>query len=246
MAVSLSNIKKRPIPWAVFFKETNLKTAVFIDGAYFLKRFKYVFPQKDITNPQEVAKALFSMCLSHLADKNQEETELYRIFYYDCPPLMKKVHYPISKKCLDFSKTSTAIFKEAFINELKKKRKCALRLGRLQDLDGWILSSATIKKLLQGKIKFEDLNDDDFEYGIRQKQIDMKIGVDIASVAYKKQAQRIVLVAGDADFVPAAKLARREGVDFILDPMWKSISADLFEHIDGLKTYKRFAKSKKD
>jgi uncharacterized LabA/DUF88 family protein len=42
--------------------------------------------------------------------------------------------------------------------------------------------------------------------------------LDIASVAYKRQADQIVLVAGDADFVPAAKLARREGIDFILDP----------------------------
>ena len=37
--------------------------------------------------------------------------------------------------------------------------------------------------------------------------------------------------------MPAAKLARREGIDFILDPMWNAISPDLFEHIDGLKTY---------
>ena len=43
--------------------------------------------------------------------------------------------------------------------------------------------------------------------------------------------------SGDSDFVPAAKLARREGIDFILDPMWNPISSDLFEHIDGLKTY---------
>ena len=37
-------------------------------------------------------------------------------------------------------------------------------------------------------------------------------------MAYKKQADQLVLVAADADFVPAAKLARREGIDFILDP----------------------------
>lgn len=31
-------------------------------------------------------------------------------------------------------------------------------------------------------------------------------------------------------------LGRREGIDFILDPMWADIKADLFEHIDGLKS----------
>ena len=59
-------------------------------------------------------------------------------------------------------------------------------------------------------------------------------GPDIASMAYKKQVDQIILVAGDSDFVPAAKLARREGIDFILDPMWHSISDNLHEHIDGL------------
>ena len=65
----------------------------------------------------------------------------------------------------------------------------------------------------------------------------MRIGVDIASMAYKKQVNQIILIAGDSDFVPAAKLARREGIDFILDPMWANIQEDLFEHIDGLKSY---------
>ena len=69
-----------------------------------------------------------------------------------------------------------------------------------------------------------------------QKGVDMKIGLDIASLAYKKLGKRIVLVSGDSDFVPAAKLARKEGIDFILDPMWNKIHDNLYEHIDGLWT----------
>ena len=49
-------------------------------------------------------------------------------------------------------------------------------------------------------------------------------------------ATSIVLIAGDSDFVPAAKLARREGIDFILDPMWNPIHPSLNEHIDGLRS----------
>jgi uncharacterized LabA/DUF88 family protein len=71
---------------------------------------------------------------------------------------------------------------------------------------------------------------------LRQKGVDMRIGLDIASITLKRLASTIILVAGDADFVPAAKLARREGVQFILDPLWQSVSDDLFEHIDGLQT----------
>lgn len=64
----------------------------------------------------------------------------------------------------------------------------------------------------------------------------MRIGLDIATVTLKRQAAIVILVSGDADFVPAAKLARREGVQFILDPLWQDVSPDLFEHIDGLRS----------
>lgn len=64
----------------------------------------------------------------------------------------------------------------------------------------------------------------------------MRVGLDIASITLKRQANVIVLVAGDADFVPAAKLARREGVRFVLDPLWRNVSDDLLEHIDGLRS----------
>ena len=64
----------------------------------------------------------------------------------------------------------------------------------------------------------------------------MKIGLDIASLAYKKLVEHIVIITGDSDFVPAAKLARREGIDFILDNMGVDrISPDFLEHIDGLQ-----------
>ncbi len=65
----------------------------------------------------------------------------------------------------------------------------------------------------------------------------MKIGIDIATLAYKKLVDQIVLISGDSDFVPAAKLARREGIDFVLDSMGNHIADDLLEHIDGLQSY---------
>jgi len=86
---------------------------------------------------------------------------------------------------------------------------------------------------------WRDLGDTDVALGLRQKGVDMRIGLDITSITLKKQADTIVLVTGDSDFVPAAKLARREGVEFILDPMRQNVSDDLFEHIDGLTSVLR-------
>ena len=64
----------------------------------------------------------------------------------------------------------------------------------------------------------------------------MRIGLDIATITLKKQADTIILVSGDSDFEQAAKLARREGVTFILDPLWQNVSSDLLEHIDRLRS----------
>ena len=71
-----------------------------------------------------------------------------------------------------------------------------------------------------------ELTDTDFSPALRQKGVDMRIGLDIASITLKRQANVILLVAGDADFVPGAKLARREGVHFILDPLWQNVPED--------------------
>lgn len=110
----------------------------------------------------------------------------------------------------------------------------ALRLGYLKDSGDWKIKPSKVKELLKGKIQIKDLAEDDVVYELKQKSIDMKIGVDIASLSLKHFVDRIVLITGDADFVPAAKLARREGIDFILNPMKAHIDDSLFEHIDGL------------
>lgn len=124
-----------------------------------------------------------------------------------------------------------------FFDELKKKRKFAIRLGKLAEEQAhYTIKPQAVKKLCNGSLIFSDLQESDFCLEIDQKGVDMKIGLDIASMAYKKQVDQIVLISGDSDFVSAAKLARREGIDFILDPLGAPIKPDLFEHIDGLRT----------
>ncbi|MBR3467283.1 MAG: NYN domain-containing protein [Bacteroidales bacterium] len=180
---------------------------------------------------EEVAHAMYTMAHSHEGNNNI----LYRIFYYDCMPLEKKFHNPISKRVVDFSKTKECLFRKALFEELKKKRKVALRLGSVKENGQWQIYPAKVKELIKGDISVDDLTVNDVYLNIRQKSIDMKIGVDIASLSLKRFVDTIVLFSGDADFVPAAKLARREGVDFILDPMNANVDPQLFEHIDGMK-----------
>ena len=187
---------------------------------------------------EERAKELNAYCMAHLHDKDgNEERQLYRIFYYDCEPVGRRsVYHPLTKKNVDLDKSDTYTWTQTFLEELRKRRKFALRLGTLSNQIAYNLRPDVTRKLLAGTKQLEELTEDDFVFVAQQKGVDMRVGVDIASLAYKKQVDQIILIAGDSDFVPAAKLARREGVDFILDPMWADIKPDLFEHIDGLKS----------
>ncbi|NGZ26383.1 MAG: NYN domain-containing protein [Magnetococcales bacterium] len=161
---------------------------------------------------------------------------LYRCFYYNARPYVKKGHLPISHRAIDYAKSDEASFRLSLFDLLRRRANFAVRLGEVRRERGWILSEQAQKDLLERKRTVDSLADTDFIPGFRQKAVDMRIGVDITSISLKKQADTIILVAGDSDFVPAAKLARREGVRIILDPMWRSVESALFEHIDGLRS----------
>ena len=218
-----------------------MATAILIDGAYFIKRFRSLEPHNAL-NAQRVAETAVRWALAHLSQnrgRNKEikiRSDLYRIFFYDCPPVEKKMHQAFSRRSIDFAKSEEAKFRKELHEALRQKRKVALRLGHLSPEVSWTLKPEVIQKILKNQITFDELNDDCVALNVRQKGVDMRIGIDITSIALKKQATQIILIAGDSDFVPAAKLARREGVDFVLDPMWKNIPMSLNEHVDGIRS----------
>lgn len=210
-------------------------TAILVDGAFFIKRARYIFGPK---KPKTLADLLNKHCRMHLTPpKGKFQNHLYRIFFYDCPPLSKKVYHPFLQKQIDLSKSPNSKWRLALHEELKRVRKTALRLGHIDDVNvTWTISYDKIKALCAHKMEWSELTEQDFSMNVKQKGVDMRIGIDITSLALKKQVTQIILISGDSDFVPAAKFARREGIDFILDPMWAPIKPDLYEHIDGLRS----------
>lgn len=209
------------------------KTAILVDGGFYRKRAYNMLGEK---SPKERADELNAYCLRHLRNK-KEYLDLYRIFYYDCPPMGKKLYHPFLRRQIDFSKSDVYIWMTDFLNELKSHRKFAIRLGKLADEQAhFSIRPKVIKKLCNGAVQFENLTEQDYFLNVDQKGVDMKIGLDIAALSFKKQVEKIILISGDSDFVPAAKLARREGIDFVLDPLFNPIKPDLYEHIDGLRT----------
>ena len=60
----------------------------------------------------------------------------------------------------------------------------------------------------------------------------MRIGLDIASLTLKRQANVIVLATADSDFIPAMKFARREGTQLFLVTLGHGIKEGVREHAD--------------
>lgn len=224
-----------------------MKTAILVDGGFYRKRAAYLWGKK---TPEQRASELQAYCTAHLKhEQKYDDRSLYRIFYYDCPPLAKSVYHPLTQQSVDFRRSDTYRWATEFYENLKQQRKVALRLGELSDARAaFVINPDKMKQLCKGTITITDLTEHDFSINFEQKGVDMRIGLDIASLSYKKQVDQIILIAGDSDFVPAAKLARREGIDFILDPMWADIKDNLFEHIDGLRSQwkKRNPKDKEE
>lgn len=227
-----------------------MATAILVDGAFFLRRFKHSFPDHDRNDSKSVAQGLGLQAYWHLAQRLgpsavqdqialhlplAESQDYYRLFFYDCPPFTKRMHTPLGRRSIDFGKSPEARFRLALHAEVRKLRKSALRLGRLNDTSRWRLSENATARLIEAPNDFRP-TDDDFEIDTKQKGVDMRLGLDVASLAFKGQVDQIVIVAADADFVPAAKLARREGIDVVLDRMGDHRAApDLIEHVDAIR-----------
>jgi uncharacterized LabA/DUF88 family protein len=168
-------------------------------------------------------------CLSLL----KPDQVVYRIFYYDTEPLSQKGHNPITKKMIDFSITPVAVTQNKLLDSIRSTPNFALRLGRTLWADNaWMLKDGILGSLLEKKCTIDDLMEGDVIPLIRQKAVDMKMGLDIASIATKRLADTLIIITGDADVVPALKLARKEGMQVGIDPLYNFIDPELREHVD--------------
>jgi uncharacterized LabA/DUF88 family protein len=259
---------------------SSQQIAILIDGGFFLKRLSKLVPANHCDTPANIARCVRKLCFKHVmrlkgGSGKLWQQHLYRVFFYDALPYDGKAHHPVTNRQIEFGKSDLAKARQALFEQLRKERKLALRLGKVNRDHDWTLaprltkaalktrqqlaplqslatqlqqatdptqpvqlqlSAEQAQQLLAAQDFWQNLQASDVTLGLRQKGVDMRIAIDIASLTLKKQVSTIVLVAGDSDFVPAAKLARREGMEFILDPLWQNVNDDLFEHIDALQS----------
>lgn len=110
-----------------------MKTAILIDGAFYLRQAKKIWKNQ---TPEEAAATLATYCRAHIARAkiDNRNCDLYRVFYYDCPPAHLQTQNPVNGEHILYWKTPEAAWRLSFFDELKKKRKTALRLGEMEVL----------------------------------------------------------------------------------------------------------------
>jgi uncharacterized LabA/DUF88 family protein len=197
-----------------------MKYAVLIDGGFIRRKLG---SRAEPTTLAQIISFLDGL-KSHPA---LAHSSLHRIYWYDAPPLESSARRPLKGGRVDFSRTTLAENSRALMHGLSALPHVSLRRGELV-FRGW--------RVRRGRLPERDstvtLAAPDLEPNIQQKGVDMRIGLDIAALTMKGHADAIVLVAGDSDFVPAMKFARREGAQLYLVTLGHTVRAEMLEHAD--------------
>lgn len=126
---------------------------------------------------------------------------LLRVLYYDCARFSGTVKLPISGTDHEFKSS------DQWLRDLAAKDLFAVRRGILK-FRGW--------KPKKVPLAAATLTDADFNADFEQKGVDMRIGLDMATFSEQQSVDRVILVSGDTDCVPAMKHVRKAGLQVVL------------------------------
>jgi uncharacterized LabA/DUF88 family protein len=198
--------------------------AILLDGGYLTKKLRQRLGRAP------TADDIMIECERLQGLPHVEGYELLRIYYYDAAPSSELVHKPVTQTTYNLGETERFRQSQILLDHLVMKPNIALRLGRLDvSFHKWRLKPAVVGDLIAAP---RALTDNDFDLDLTQKGVDMRIGMDMARLALRQMVRAVIVVTGDADFVPAFKYVRREGVKVILEPLGGGGRRELREHAD--------------
>lgn len=184
-----------------------MKVSVLIDGGHSRVLARQAGYKYDPDYIEKIARA----CVE------PDETPL-RFLYYDCAPFVGKAKLPVSGDEHEFTGS------DAWLKTLAGKDLFAVRRGVLK------FRGFKPKKI---PIASRPLKDSDFAPDFEQKGVDMRIGLDIANHASMRSVDRVILVSGDTDCIPAMKHARISGLQIILATFpGRAVAPELLWHSD--------------
>lgn len=215
------------------------KVALLIDGGWFTKVLRKELSET-ISNghgrrPTVTAEVVRKNALLAL---NPADEEPWRIFYYDAYPYDGMVTNPVDGKSTDFGTSPTNAYATKLFKELGQMDLMALRRGVLKPR-GWMLTDNYVRQSLaaaQNNAAAPGLEPEDVTFTLEQKGVDIRVGLDVASLAIKRLVDRLLIYSGDTDIVPAMKLARREGLQVaVVEVGGTRLSAELVEDADFVR-----------
>ena len=188
-----------------------IRAVVMVDGGYLrvlARKAGYAY------DPDYIEK-----CAHACIDATQEA--LLRVLYYDCAPYVGSKPLPVSGALTHFTGS------DAWLKELATRDLFAVRQGVLK-FRGF--------KPKRVPVATTALSDSDFKPDFEQKGVDMRIGLDIATYSDARSTDRIILVTGDTDCIPAMKHGRKSGLQIALIAFPNShLAPELLWHTDYLR-----------
>ena len=146
---------------------------------------------------------------------------VFRVFYYDCAPFSGKRQMPVTGEYREFKKS------DDWLKALAKKDLFAVRLGVLK-FRGF--------KPKKSPLDPSRPSDEDFDPILEQKGVDLRIGLDIATLCQNRAVERVALLTNDTDLAPAMKHARIAGLQVVLlQSPAAHASYELVRHADFLR-----------
>ena len=198
----------------------SISYAMLLDGGFVRRKLGTANSPVDAARIAAFSKAVAEFpCIAGM--------RLHRIYFYDAKPLEGHATVPLGGGVVDFGSSDVAARNRRIQSALMREPFFALRFGELVH-EGWQLKPKVLDRAA-APVKVQST---DFQPTIRQKGVDMRIGLDIANLTLKRQVQVIVLVTADSDFIPAMKFARREGAQLFLVTLGHGIKDGMREHAD--------------
>jgi len=209
------------------------KLAIIVDGGFIRAK---LCTRRDPDNPDQLfgypdANTIYQKIIS-IVSNNFPGDELLRIFYYDCIPDVheKRVYRnPVTRQRVGLLSNIQIETQRKVFEILKEKPYIAFRYGELS-YDGWRIKD--IREFRDKLSKNENISGDDFKMKVTQKGVDLKMGLDIAWMAMKNIVDKVLIIAGDSDLIPAMKFARKEGLLVCLDTLRHGVKKSMLEHSD--------------
>ncbi len=195
------------------------KTAILIDGGFFFNCIQDICGILDTKSLVRICENGADLLLSRYA----EGFALEGVYFYDSltPESGGITRNPVTRQVMDRSKAFR--YRAKFLEHIVKFGRInpfIFKQGIVRFSPTWTLTPAAVKKLLKRPDRQDAIiTDSDLHLKWEQKAVDMQLGIDIADLSFNQRVNQIVLISGDTDFGPALALARKYGVEVVLDPM---------------------------